>query len=236
MKPINKMNKKIAILGNSGHAFVVLESLRTMNMDVIGYFDKQPVVNNPFQLNFLGFEADKMIDLKPYQFVLGIGDNNIRKRAFDYISDKLNISNSTEEVIHTIKSSSVESNEFDNLNSIFLNVVDISSNVSHRSSLGFGNYVGKHVCINSFAQIGSNCILNTGCIIEHECLVGNHSHIAPGSVLLGNVKIGSSTLIGANSTVLPGIIIGDNVVVGAGSVVTKNIPNGGKWIGNKLIN
>jgi acetyltransferase-like isoleucine patch superfamily enzyme len=53
---------------------------------------------------------------------------------------------------------------------------------------------------------------------------------------LGNVQIGTGSLIGANSTILPGIMVGANVVVGAGSVVTKNIPDNGKWIGNKIVN
>ncbi len=229
------MNKKIAILGNSGHAFVVLESLSTMNMEAYGYFDKHSVANNPFQLNYLGFEGDETNDLISFQFILGIGDNNIRKRAFNLILNRLNITNSLEETIEKTAFSQEESLISERINSIFLNVIDASSNISRNSYLGSGNYIGKQVCINSFAKIGSNCIINTGSVVEHECQIGNHSHIAPGSIVLGNAKIGSNTLIGANSTVLPGINIGDGVIVGAGSIVTKNIPNGSKWIGNRLI-
>jgi acetyltransferase EpsM len=37
--------------------------------------------------------------------------------------------------------------------------------------------------------VGKNVILNTGCIIEHECVLGDAVHIGPGAVLAGNVKL-----------------------------------------------
>lgn len=232
------MTKKIAILGNSGHAFVVLETSTTISMNIAGYFDKQPVANNPFHLNYLGFEGDNLVDLIPYQFIIGIGDNTIRKRAFNLILERLNVKPLIDNFNNTTNSdiSETDFSVKNELNTIFINIIDASTNLSPNLKLGSGNYIGKNVCVNSMATIGHNCILNTGSIIEHECHIENHSHIAPGSVILGNVRIGSTTLIGANSTVLPGLVIGDNVTVGAGSVVTKNIPNGGKWIGNRLVN
>jgi acetyltransferase-like isoleucine patch superfamily enzyme len=228
------MTKPIAILGNSGHAFVVLESLSTMNVKAEGYFDKQPNTFNPFVLKYLGFEGDEQTNLNEYQLIMGIGDNQIRRKSFERI-----ISRYSEDLLnqdHTNDSKLSAPIENDLLRILFLNVIDISSNVSQSAVLGAGNYIGKGTTINAFAHIGSNCILNTHCIIEHECQISDHCHIAPGSVLLGNVQIGTGSLIGANSTILPGIMVGANVVVGAGSVVTKNIPDNGKWIGNKIVN
>ena len=86
--------------------------------------------------------------------------------------------------------------------------------------------------MNAFSRIGDGCILNTGCIIEHECTIANFVHIAPGSVLLGNVCVGESSLIGANAVIKPGVIIGSNVTIGAGSVVLRDIPDGETWAGN----
>lgn len=47
--------------------------------------------------------------------------------------------------------------------------------------------------------LGKGVICNTGAIIEHECIIGEYAHIAPGAVLTGNVQIGAHTFVGANS-------------------------------------
>jgi acetyltransferase-like isoleucine patch superfamily enzyme len=85
--------------------------------------------------------------------------------------------------------------------------------------------------VNAFAKVGVGVILNTGALIEHECVIGDYSHIAPGTVLAGNVSVGSNTFIGANSTVKQGIVIGNNAVIGAGSVVLTDIGDNEMWAG-----
>ena len=80
--------------------------------------------------------------------------------------------------------------------------------------------------------INIGCIINTGAIIEHQCEVGNFSHIAPGVKLCGNVIIGENCLIGANSVIKPGVKIGNNVTVGAGAVVLNDIQSNSRFVGN----
>ncbi|HPN57619.1 MAG TPA: DapH/DapD/GlmU-related protein, partial [Chitinophagaceae bacterium] len=72
--------------------------------------------------------------------------------------------------------------------------------------------------------------------IDHECIIGDFTHIAPGAVLCGNVKVGRNTFIGANSVIRQGIIIGDNVTIGAGTVVVKDVPDGATVVGNPAKN
>ena len=48
------MSKKIAIAGYSVHAYVVIDALLANRLEVVGYLDVAEVVNNPFNLNFLG--------------------------------------------------------------------------------------------------------------------------------------------------------------------------------------
>lgn len=43
--------------------------------------------------------------------------------------------------------------------------------------------------------------------------------------------IGNHSFIGAGSIILPGVTIGDKCVIGAGSVVTKSVPDGEVWGG-----
>lgn len=43
------------------------------------------------------------------------------------------------------------------------------------------------VIINSCATVGEHCIINTGCIIEHDNIIKSYVHISPNATLCGNV-------------------------------------------------
>ena len=79
--------------------------------------------------------------------------------------------------------------------------------------------------VNAQAQIGSNNIINTGAIVEHEVIVKNGVHLAPGSIVAGMSVIGDNSFIGAGSIVLQDLHIGTNVIIGAGSTVICDIPD-----------
>lgn len=104
-----------------------------------------------------------------------------------------------------------------------ITVVDPSAVVSDSALIEEGAFVGKNAVVNAAAVIGTSAIVNTGAVIEHECHVGEFSHIACGSILCGNVTVGHDCLIGAGATVIEGITIGNNAVVGAGSIVLRDV-------------
>lgn len=113
----------------------------------------------------------------------------------------------------------------------FATIIDPSATISKSAVIGAGSFIGKNVVINAHAAIGSHCIINTGAIIEHECNVGDFSHISVGSILCGNMEVGSDTFIGAGSTVIQGIKIRDNVVIGANSTVLTDVESNMKYYG-----
>ena len=87
-------------------------------------------------------------------------------------------------------------------------------------------YCPNAIFLNSFSvTYGVNTIINSGAIVEHDCQIGAHAHIAPRATLCGNVVVGDHTFIGAGATIIEGVTIGSNVTVGAGSVVLRDIPN-----------
>ena len=49
--------------------------------------------------------------------------------------------------------------------------------------------------INSNTTIGSNCIINTKSLIEHDCLIGHNVHISTGAIINGHTKIGLILLL-----------------------------------------
>lgn len=102
-------------------------------------------------------------------------------------------------------------------------ICDPSAIVSEHATIQEGSFIGKGAIINSGAVIGKGCIINSGAIVEHDCYVNDFSHISVGSVLCGEVQIGSASFIGANATIIQGVVIQRNSIVGAGAVVTENI-------------
>lgn len=88
-----------------------------------------------------------------------------------------------------------------------------------------------NVVINSYSQIGKNCILNTSCIVEHDNEIGDYVHISVGSKTAGTVKIGNNTWLGIGAVVNNNISICNDCIIGAGAVIVKNINIAGTYIG-----
>jgi sugar O-acyltransferase (sialic acid O-acetyltransferase NeuD family) len=198
---------KNVIIGYSGHAFVVLDILRSNGIVAAAYCEKEEKTNNPFGLIYLGEERSTttISELKFYNAYLGIGNNSIRREIYQFFSER-NI----------------------NMPSVIHSNAIVSTNVLIEN----GSVIMPGVVINSFAKIGKAVICNTSSTIEHECEIGDFAHIAPGAVLAGGVKVGANSFIGANSVVKEGVNIGENVIVGAGSVVIHDIPDHKKIVGN----
>jgi len=201
------LNKEVVLVGFSGHGYVVAEAAIASNMNLRYYTDKKQITKNPFDLAYLGFEDDFDFAFwdKEYDYILGIGDNLIRRKTADLFISK---------------------------GGELLNVIHPSASISAKVQFGIGNFISRNVSLNALVEIGDICILNTGCIIEHECIIGNGVHIAPGAVLAGNIEIGDNTFVGANSVIKQGVRIGANVIIGAGSVILKDIADNRKIVGN----
>lgn len=60
---------------------------------------------------------------------------------------------------------------------------------------------------------------------------GNFVHVAPGSVLVGDIHVGNESHFGLNCSVLQGLTIGNRVIVGAGSTVLRNVNDGETVVG-----
>lgn len=205
---MSKHADNLILLGYAGHAYTVLDALMSSGREAMGYCDLEEKQPNPFNLGYLGqetsIEAQAVLGFNP--FFVAIGDNTQRARLSNWAIE----------------------NKFKEASAI----VHASAVVSPSVVLPPGVLIGARAAVNALASIGRGSIINTGSIIEHECHVGEFSHIAPGAVLLGNVSIGQGVLIGANAVILPGVTIGNHAVVGAGSVVLQDLPARSRVVGN----
>lgn len=195
----------MAIVGYSGHAYVIIDILLSAGRLVTAYCDQEEKAFNPYHLDYLGKESDVINKLKKFDFFACVGHNGIREK------------------IHTMLSQHLGNP---------INAIHPSAVISSSAKLGDGIMIAANATLNPLVEIGKGVICNTSTSIDHECIIGDFTHIAPGAVLCGNVTIGRSSFIGANSVIRQGITIGSNVIIGAGTVVVKNVPDGATLVGN----
>ena len=75
-------------------------------------------------------------------------------------------------------------------------------------------------------------MLNTGCTIDHDNVVGEGVSIAPGAHTAGHVTIGDGAFIGLGALVIGGVKVGARATVGAGAVVVRDVAEGATVVGN----
>lgn len=202
------MKKPVAIIGYSGHAHTAVDILTACGYTVTAYCDNEAKEINPFQLDYLGSENDPVVieQLKQYDYFIGVGNNNLlRRKIYEAVAPILG------EPVNAIHPSAV---------------------ISPSVTMKFGHFISANVSINAVTSLGMTAVCNTGAVIEHGCIVGDFTFIAPGAVLCGDVTIGENTFVGANSVIKQGVCIGKNVIIGAGSVIIKDIPDNAKVVGN----
>ncbi len=199
------LKKPVAIVGYSGHAYVIIDILLSAGRLVTAYCDSEEKAFNPYHLDYLGKESDVIHRLKKFDFFACVGHNGIREKIHTQLSQYLGNP---------------------------INAIHPSAVISASVKMGDGVMIAANATLNPLVEIGQGVICNTSSSIDHECVIGDFTHIAPGAVLCGNVFVGRNTFVGANSVVRQGIRIGDNVTIGAGTVVVKDIPDNSTVIGN----
>jgi UDP-perosamine 4-acetyltransferase len=62
--------------------------------------------------------------------------------------------------------------------------------------------------------------------VEHDCVIGAHTHLGPGATLCGGVRVGEDCHIGVGAVVVQGVSVGNGVLVAAGAVVVGDLTSG----------
>jgi sugar O-acyltransferase (sialic acid O-acetyltransferase NeuD family) len=111
-------------------------------------------------------------------------------------------------------------------------LVHPDASVCSTALLGPGTQVLAGAVVAADVALGEACIVNHRAMADHECVLGNGVHLAPGATLCGCVSLGNNVMIGAGAMVLPRVTIGENTIVGAGAVVIRDLPAGVVVVGN----
>lgn len=192
----------LIIIGGSGHAMVVADLAIKNGHKIIGILD-----DNEDNCGFSGFERlGKVADCVKYRdtcsFVIGIGNNKVRKKIAE---------------------------EYPDLN--YATLIHPTASIAPNVEIKEGTVVMPMAVINTCAVIGRHTIINSGAVVEHECTVGDYCLIAPHATICGIVNIGNLVHMGAGCVVNQVINICDNVTVGSGGVVIKDITAPGTYVG-----
>lgn len=80
------------------------------------------------------------------------------------------------------------------------------------------------------------CTLRHGVHVNYRVgmvrtVVGQHTTIAPGVTIAGDVHVGERVFIGIGASIGNLVTIGDDAIIGAGSVVLKDVEPGAKILG-----
>ena len=196
------------LIGYSGHSYVINGILHALGQQVTGYCDKEEKKYNPLALSYFGDETSEegLTALARNNFFISVGNNILRRNIYNNLA------------IHDL---------------LPINVIHPSAIIDYSVQVALnGVMIAANVTINALVRVGVGAICNTGCILEHECIISDFVHIAPGAVLCGNVFIGENSLVGANSVIRENISVGKNVIIGTGSVVVRDVPDNVMVAGN----
>lgn len=97
--------------------------------------------------------------------------------------------------------------------------------------LGPGSVVCAGAVLQPDTRLGAHVIVNTSASVDHDSVLGDFAHIAPGAHLAGEVHIGEGTLVGVGAAIIPGRNVGAWAVVGAGAAVVSDVPDGTTVVG-----
>ena len=136
-------------------------------------------------------------------FVIGIGDNNIRRVVAERFNDSLSFSN----LIHP--SATFGCGQRDVLEQCK------------------GAIVAAGARFTSGITVGDFCIFNQSTTIAHDCAVDSFVHVAPGANVAGSVHLKQGCWVGSGAVINQGSnadkrVVGENTMVGSGAVVIND--------------
>lgn len=198
------MNKKLIIIGASGHGRVCEDIAKLNGYESIRFLDDDKSVRECAGYEVIGSTGDLEDYLPSFSFFVAIGNSRIRSRIMDQIKAK---------------------------GGNIVTLLHPDAVIAEDVLIGEGSVVMAGTVINVGTVIGKGCIINTSSSVDHDCRIGEFVHVAVGAHIAGTVKIGSGTWIGAGATVSNNIEICSECMIGVGAVVVNTIKEAGTYVG-----
>ncbi|ASK96405.1 acetyltransferase [Xanthomonas campestris pv. merremiae] len=104
--------------------------------------------------------------------------------------------------------------------------------VWHNAQIGANCFIFEGNVVQPFTRIGDNCVLWSGNHIGHRTVVQDHVFIASHAVISGYCQIGQGSFIGVNATLSDKMRIAADNIIGAGALVTRHTEAGRVYVGS----
>jgi len=198
--------KKIAIFGCSGFALEVADICYSVGYEeIILLSNEENGLSEVNSLPVMKEESASSLNSGNFDFAIGIGDSQIRKKIFERYSDF-----SFPNLIHPS--------------------VEFGINQKNKFNDTIGNVITAGVIFTNSITVGDFGLYNLKATVGHDCIIENFVSIMPNVTVSGNVHLCEEVFLGASATILQGsnkqkLIIGKRAIVGAASLVTKNVPD-----------
>lgn len=195
------------ILCAGGHASVVIEALRSCGVHPVAATDRDPARKGLLHsgVPIIGPD-DSVLEMTANTTKLANGLGNRASRTSSRLSSRRELFE-----------------RFFALGYAFPVIRHASAVVASNVSPGAGSQIMAGAIIQPGARVGRNVLVNTRAVIEHDCSVDDHCHLAPGSILCFGVSVGQEVHVGAGAIVLPQVRLGSGSIVAAGAVVTADL-------------
>lgn len=198
--PIIDRNQLLVIYGCGGHART-LANTQLLNDPTSQILFVDGNAQNGETI--FGFPAIKELPaLENYQYILGIGNTQMRKTKYEVMDRKK-----------------------------LTTIVAKSAELGYFARVGLGCLIGRLCLIGPEVIIGENTHICGASLVGHGSSIGQHCTIAAHVTVSGNVKIGDAVTIGAGTTIIDKITICSNAVIGAGATVIRDILEPGTYVG-----
>jgi sugar O-acyltransferase (sialic acid O-acetyltransferase NeuD family) len=188
------MAADLHVIGSGGHATVVIATAEAAGFRIASVHDD---AESRWGQRVLGHAVagptSAVLEDPSALAVLAIGDNTVRRRLAVRARCR------------------------------FATVIHPTAVVHPSVVIGEGVVIFAGVIVQPRTTIGAHGILNTACSVDHDCVLGEVVHLAPGVRLAGSVRIGEGGFLGIGSVVIPGISIGGWTTVGAGAAVARDL-------------
>lgn len=199
------MNKKLLIIGASGHGKVIADIALSMGKyRGIAFLDDDESIKECMDFPVLGCTKELDSFVADYEIIVAIGNAQIRQRIM---------------------------NQIDAVNGTMATLIHPQAVISKFAKIGEGTVVMPGAVINADAVVGRGCIINTAATVDHECRISDYVHISVGAHLAGSVVIGERTWIGIGAVVSNNLAICADCMIGAGAVVVDGISIPGTYMG-----
>lgn len=199
------MNKKIVIIGASGHGKVIADIAKMNGYKEIVFLDDDTSKSKCGRYPVMGTSKDIRQYKDDHDFIIAIGNNRIREKISGMLEK--------EKVKQTV-------------------LIHPSAVIDETAKIKDGTVIMANAVVNAEVQVGRSCIINTASSIDHECVLDDYVHVSPGVHIAGTVIIGKSTWVGIGATIINNLNICKNCMIGAGGTVIKDIKEEGTYVGS----